>query len=239
MSAEDLMVIMQDKNIKEEWGQISTKLGQFNIPDGTGGVNPGDRRAIYHLVRSFKPKAVLEIGTHIGASTVHIASALREVNEEIGLQGTLTSVDIKDVNSESTRPWEEYGMQNSPKNMISQLDLGGYVEFKVSSSIEFVRKNRQKFDFIFLDGDHSAETVNQEICLLPELLAEDGVVLLHDYFPDKKPLWSNNVTIDGPFLAVEELVDKKVPLKVLPLGELPWPTKLNSNITSLALFTRN
>src|SRR2546430_6217516 len=40
------------------------------------------RRAIYYLVRHLRPRSVLEIGTHLGASTVHIAAALRKVQED-------------------------------------------------------------------------------------------------------------------------------------------------------------
>ncbi len=43
------------------WTDIKKKIDMFAIPDGTGGVNPGDRRAIYYLIRKFKPSSVLEI----------------------------------------------------------------------------------------------------------------------------------------------------------------------------------
>jgi hypothetical protein len=64
------------------------------------------------------------------------------------------------------------------------------------------------------------------------------VILLHDYFPDLKPLWSNGRVIPGPWLAIERLKREGAPLTVKPFGALPWPTKLNSNNTSLALLLR-
>ena len=61
------------------------------IEDGkTGGVNPGDRRLLYQLTRRLKPRNVLEIGTHVGASTMHIAAAKPR---------SITTVDIVDVNA--------------------------------------------------------------------------------------------------------------------------------------------
>ena len=71
------------------------------------------------------------------------------------------------------------------------------------------------------------------------LLNDDGVILIHDYFPNLEPLWSNGSVIPGPFLATERLKNENANLVVFPLGELPWPTKLKSNITSLALLLRN
>jgi hypothetical protein len=51
-----------------------------------------------------------------------------------------------------------------------------------------------------------------------------------------QPLWSNGSVIPGPFLATERLKAEEAKVVVLPLGELPWPTKLRSSATSLALL---
>ena len=77
-----------------------------------GGVCPGERRAIYHLIAWLKPQRVLEIGTHIGASTLVIAQALAS---HAGPDSTLLTGDVLDVNNPAqgafTRlgtlsPWE-------------------------------------------------------------------------------------------------------------------------------------
>jgi len=78
--------------------------------------------------------------------------------------------------------------------------------------------------------------VYREIPVALRLLNPGGVILLHDYFPDVKPLWSNGVVIRGPFAATERLKAEGARIEVLPLSELPWPTKLGSSVTSLALL---
>jgi hypothetical protein len=70
------------------------------------------------------------------------------------------------------------------------------------------------------------------------LLNPNGLVLLHDYFPGGRPLWSDGSVIDGPELAVKRFQREGVPFNILPLGALAWPTKLGSTVTSLALLTR-
>ena len=45
--------------------------------------------------------------------------------------------------------------------------------------------------------------------------------------------------IPGPFLGTERLKAEGAKLTVLPLGELPWPTKYGSNLTSLALMVKD
>lgn len=225
--------IMQRTSTDAHWDLAERRLLQYQIPEGTWGVNVGDRRAIYYLLSAFEPTSVLEIGTHIGASTLHIAQALSRLPD-----ATLTSVDIIDMNSTIERPWLKYGVEYSPLEMITQLGFDRFVEFKAEQSLDFMGSTSQKFDFIFLDGDHSASTVYQEIPAALKLLNENGVILLHDYFPELQPLWSSGTVISGPNLAVQRLKSEGLKVVVLPLAELLWPTKLNSKMTSLALLLK-
>lgn len=234
----DLVKILNAEEIDSAWAESKKDIDVFNIPDSTGGVNPGDRRAIYYLIKHFKPKSVLEIGTHLGASTISIASALRKNQVEDELKSILKTVDIRDVNSVSEKPWLQFGSEKSPIEMIKLLKYESFVEFIASTSFKYFETNVEQFDFIFLDGDHSSNTVYREIPLALEKLKKNGVILLHDYFPNCKPLWSNNTLAAGPYLATERLISEGTNVSIIPLGDLPWPTKLNSNITSLALLVR-
>lgn len=126
-------------------------------------------------------------------------------------------------------------MKHSPIEMINILELNNQVNFIKDTSINFFKNCNKKFDFIFLDGDHNAKTVYVEISLALNFLKPNGIILLHDYFPNGKPLWTDGKIGKGPFLAVERIKKEGCVFKSLPLGTLPWPTKLESNITSLAI----
>lgn len=221
------------------WLESQKDVNQFNFPETAGGVNQGDRRAIHYLINQLKPSSVLEVGTHIGASTLHIAAALYHSRVKHGESADLTSVDIIDVNSEEHEPWRKFGAEQSPLEMIRKLGYESFVEFVTDTSLNYAEHCGKKFDFIFLDGDHGASTVYEEIPVALSLLKPNGVILLHDYFPQMKPLWSNNVVIPGPYLAVKRYLAEGAKLAVLPLGSLPWPTKLGSSYTSLALLQRD
>lgn len=231
--------IFDSHKIQSMWIDSEKEIDLFAIPDGTGGVNPGDRRAIYYLISMLRPLSVLEIGTHIGASTLNIASALYMSQIRNGNNANLISVDIADVNSPVGKPWIEFGTSRSPREMIEAINCESFVEFVTDKSTNYITNCDQRFDFIFLDGDHSARTVYQEIPIALRLLNPNGIILLHDYFPDRKPLWSDGSVILGPFLATERLRNEGADMTVLPLGKLPWPTKLQSNVTSLALLLEN
>jgi len=231
--------LFKSTEIENLWKETKEEIGNFKIPDGSGGINPGDRKAIYYLISQLKPSSVLEVGTHIGASTTHIASALYKSQIKNGMQANLISVDISDVNSEIAKPWLKYGGKYSPKEMMEKLNYSSFVDFVTSTSLDYAAKCKKKFDFIFLDGSHEAEIVYQEIPLAINLLNKNGIILLHDYFPAMRPLWPDGIIIAGPYLAAQRLVKEGVNIAVEALGDLPWPTKQNSNITSLALLLKN
>jgi hypothetical protein len=155
-------------------------------------------------------------------------------------------VDIKDVNDAHSKPWLEFGCAESPKEMIDLIGAGNLVSFRVSDSVEFLETCNERFDFIFLDGNHSAETVYKEVPPALKCLSKNGVILLHDFFPELRPLWPDETlentifhqsVIPGPFLAIQRLQRENNRLLVHPFGGLPWPTKLGSNVTRLALLS--
>jgi predicted O-methyltransferase YrrM len=233
----DLSGIFSSDAITKEWRKVEVQMALMDIPDGADSVNPGDRRAVYYLVRHLRPRSVLEIGTHLGASTVHIAAALRETQQDDAqAYHRVTTVDIKDVNDSATGPWRQYGSGCSPAEMARRLGLSAQISFVTRGSLEYLASCQERYDFIFLDGDHAPRAVYQELPAALSVLQGGGVILLHDYFPALKPLWSDGAVIEGPWLAVERLRSEGAKIKAMPLGELPWHTKLGSRRTSLALL---
>lgn len=218
------------------WSVDGTIRDRVGFPEMTGGVNLGDQRALYQVVRALRPRRILEIGTHIGCSTACIALAARR-NGEDGAPCCLDTVDVRDVNDEVARPWVEYQSPASPREILKSLGLEQMVSFHVHDSREWMRRASHRYDLVFLDGNHAAPFVYQEIPLALSLLANGGMVVLHDYFPGGKPLWPGNAPIVGPWEAVERFAREGCGFSVQPLGQLPWPTKLGSSTTSLAVLS--
>jgi predicted O-methyltransferase YrrM len=118
------------------------------------------------------------------------------------------------------------------------MGLAGNVKFVARSSLDFLADPGEDFNLIFLDGDHSAPTVYREIPAALQRLSPGGLILLHDYFPGGRSLWPGDPVIAGPWLGIERLRREGAKLQVLPLGDLPWPTKLGRSVTSLAVVVR-
>jgi predicted O-methyltransferase YrrM len=216
--------VWESDHINDSWNKINDVHSLLELPEHTGGVNPGDQRAIYYLIRSLDIRNVLEIGTHIGCSTVNIALALKDNDG-----AKLTTVDIDDVNT----------TEGCPRDLIHKIGCESFVDFVVSDSVEFLNNTNEKYDFIFLDGDHSYGTVYQELPIAYEKLKDNGIILFHDYFEDYKPLWKSSANVlEGPFRAVSQLLKDGLKLHVEPCGELPatWKTKFpGERNTSLAI----
>lgn len=228
---------LADQTIAEEWPVAEARHAQLTrTADGAptrGGVNPGDQRTIFTLVRALKPRRVLEVGTHLGYSTLHICQAL-----QLNGCGALTTVDILDVNDPDDAPWTRAKALGSPRQSIAALGYDDHVSFVQSDSIEFLRTTEKTFDFVFLDGDHAAPQVYEELQLLQRVMEPGATLLLHDYFPNGRGLWKGSLPNTGPWKAVQRLRREGAPINVRPLGALPWPTKMGTNLTSLAVATR-
>lgn len=238
INADSLREIFSSKDIDPGWHDVERQTSALSIGK-IGGINFGDRRAIYYLIRHLCPRNVLEVGTHVGASTVTILGALQTCDSEYRNHASkLTTVDIRDVNDVQSKPWKTFGSKHSPREMAAKMGASKLVEFFVSASTQYLATCTQRFDFIFLDGNHAATVVYQELPLALKLLNPGGVILLHDYFPDLKPLWSHKNAIPGPWLATQRLKSEGARFSVLPLGELPWMTKFDSKVSSLALVVR-
>lgn len=232
----ELQKIFSSRDFDEEWPEVEREVSSLGIGN-IGGLNFGDRRALYYLLRYFSPRTVLEVGTHVGASTVYALAALRHCgSHDHNDFRKLTTVDIRDVNDERSKPWKTYGSKYSPKKMSEIMGVPDLVEFVASTSIRYLSTCTGDFDFIFLDGNHAATTVYQEVALALSVLNKDGVILLHDFFPNLRPLWSYKNVIPGPWLATQRLKYEGANFQVLPIGELPWTTKYNSKVSSLALL---
>lgn len=232
----DRKAAFERTDLSDEWRAVEEGIATLGITNRAGGVNPGDRRALYYLIKHLRPRSVLEVGTHVGASTVHIVAALASLTAESGKPHRLTTVDVVDVNDPIAKPWLALGSAHSPSEMIERQGHSGLVTFEVQSSLDYLAECDQRFDLVFLDGFHTATHVLKEIPAALAKLAHGGYVLLHDYYPNQRPLWADGHIERGPFLAVERLRNAGAALDVLPFGALPWPTKVGSNVTSLALL---
>jgi hypothetical protein len=135
------------------------------------------------LFLRFQPK---KSPTRFHEDPIHIAAAMTRNNEASQCEGTLVTVDVIDVNDSPDAPWKLAGLAHSPRDNIARLGMTGSVEFITAESLSYFDSHAEQFDFVFLDGDHAASTVYQE---LPRALKHPrggGAILMHDFFPHQR-----------------------------------------------------
>ncbi|RMG95418.1 MAG: class I SAM-dependent methyltransferase [Deltaproteobacteria bacterium] len=237
VSAADLSELWAHNEHGRQWREDRARIeAALGSPALLGGVNPGDREAIYRIVRTRAPRRILEVGTHVGASTLAMACALARCGDA----GHLTTVDVLDVNADDG-PWRRVGSRACPRTLAEDLGVGERIEFVTQPAMEALRaaaRDGRRFDLVFLDGDHGAAAVYEEVAAATFVLAEGGWILLHDYYPGARPLFPDGRVIPGPYRALQRLRRETPGLSVRPFGLLPWPTKQGSHATSLALVVR-
>lgn len=208
----------------------SNIIGSNEDAELNGGINPGDQKYLAGLLSHLKPISVLEIGTHVGFSTKIIVDTL---SNNTSASVDVSTVDIVDVNA-ADGPWLQLGESLSPRDRI-KCGQNIKLNFIKSDSVEFLRSSKDKFDFVFLDGSHEGRKIYDELNTLKNHVNPGSIVLIHDYFPGRKALWSNRKVIFGPVMACEKLFSEGKLRSVVPVGKLPVQTKWSSCMTSLAL----
>lgn len=157
----------------------------------------------FSLALQIKAKKILELGVRDGGSTYPLLVACKALNAH------LTSVDIKD------------GCWRPPE------DLASNHTFVVSDAIEFLVKNNEKFDLIYIDDWHSYPHVKKELEEIERISDENTIILLHDlmgqschphFFYPINHLEEWEWGLGGPYRAVEELDKNKWEWMTIPVN---------------------
>lgn len=157
----------------------------------------------FSIALQINAKKILELGVRDGGSSYPFLVACKFLNAH------LTSVDIA---SDVWRP---------------DVELSKYQTFVVSDAIEFLEKNNEKFDLIYVDDWHSYPHVKKELEEIDRVSDENTIILLHDlmgcnnhphfFYPLKHPEnseWGSG----GPYRAVEELDKNKWEWMTIPVN---------------------
>jgi predicted O-methyltransferase YrrM len=126
-----------------------------------------------YIVREFRPVSTVEIGLAWGLSTLFILGTLSE-------NGHAEPHVVMD-------PFQWYGYHDAALRLLRDNGLERMVEFHREPSVFFLPKlaeQGRKFDFAFIDGDHSYEAVLCDFWLLDPLIKPGGVIVFDDIWAE-------------------------------------------------------
>jgi hypothetical protein len=181
-----------DFSNQNQWGQsfdeamVSKSQLPFRLPEGVNGwLHKEEGEALAELAAE---KRVLEIGSFCGLSTICMARTAKSV----------TAVDYFDGRCTP-----------APGSTFAQFQYNCN-EHGVSDKITLVHPEGEiplpKYDFVFIDGDHSYESVVADIDKAIRVLKPGGTIAFHDYRTHLNEFAGDNAFDEGVTQAVNELI---------------------------------
>ncbi len=150
-----------------------------------------------------KIKNLLEIGSYEGRSALFFLDLFKIT--KISCVDTWSGSDEhKDINFHAIE-------NNFDLNTKSFKEKKTLLKFKMTSD-EFFKQNKNKFDFIYVDGDHAKDQVYKDLINSWSILNSNGFLLIDDYmwwyFKDlkKNPASAVNSFINKYFDQVRKIV---------------------------------
>jgi predicted O-methyltransferase YrrM len=156
------------------------------------GFMPEDEGELLHRwARARLPHGpALEVGTYCGKSAIWLGGAAREVG------GTVFTVDHHRGSEENQAGWEHHDdslvdptqglMDTLPtfRRTIAAAGLEEQVVAVVGRSEVVGAWWRTPLSLLFIDGGHGVEPARSDFRTWPRWVAADGVLVVHDVFPD-------------------------------------------------------
>lgn len=131
----------------------------------------------YSLVRNILPTNALAIGSRYGLIPACIAIALKD--------NTKGKLDFVDANYDDDEDGIEFGYGGkgywSKNNPFEKFGIGEIVNINIARTEDLFKSNQKKYDYIYIDGDHSYKGVKFDFENALEILSPDGIITLHDY----------------------------------------------------------
>jgi len=135
---------------------------------GDGGSLPTDLALLKALAEKFPRCSYFEIGTWRGESAANVASVSYEC----------FTMDLPDAEKRDLGYNEEYISQHA----VLSKHLPNVTHLKANSRHFDFSSLNQKFDLVFIDGDHHYESVlNDTLKVFKHLIHNDSIVVWHDY----------------------------------------------------------
>ena len=131
----------------------------------------------YSFIRNIRPSRVLCIGSRTGYIPAICAIACKD-NGYGAVDFVDAGLDEKDKSS-----WSGIGFwkKTNVEKHFSKLDLSSWLNFFLMTTNTFAKKfPSRRYDYIYIDGDHSYHGVKNDYSLFWSRLSKGGFMVFHD-----------------------------------------------------------
>ncbi|CAI0459749.1 unnamed protein product [Linum tenue] len=135
-----------------------------------------------NLIRKVRPRVIVEVGTFLGASSIHMA----ELTRRLGLDAVILCVD-------DFRGWPGFRGGKFMQNTVSSNATGSVlpVPFSSGSALQKLCEWGVQADLIEVDAGHDFNSAWADVNRAYRILRPGGVIFGHDYFTvaDNRGVW--------------------------------------------------
>lgn len=166
---------------------------------------------ILEAIRKADPSIVVEIGSAQGGFLFVLSYVLKNSNK------TFISIDPWSKDTKYEKSFNVY--QDTMKKLKLRFPSNEYLYIRKRSTDKGAPKTLKKMlggkkiDFLFIDGDHSYETVSYDFNIYKNLVKKNGIIALHDIggYEAVAKVW-NKIKAENKRSEFHELVQKGRPL---------------------------
>ena len=179
-----------------------------------------DRKSeLLRILNKQSPQSVLEIGIDEGENAVRLIS---ELSKKVSISKIrYVGIDLFNLmnpgiakNEASQIPKSKQDIEFLLTSCFPNLDF----ELLEGNSNKILSTINENFEFIFIDGGHSYETVKKDLELSESILSEGGVIVLDDYTNRKAEAKAGY----GVARLVNELDENKWYIQISKLPDFFW-----------------
>ncbi len=161
----EIKKIYQDLHIDKMF--VNSLNSLYAHPDYRGSADTGVKNLLFSLTISIRPYRVLEIGAHVGTTTLILLYALKLNN-----YGKVFAIE----------PQEHFF--NKLVHCVEFAGLKDYLHaikgFSTDPSVLEQLKRESPFDIIYIDAKHDKKEVVRELAIYYPMLVDNGLFVLHD-----------------------------------------------------------
>lgn len=132
---------------------------------------PGEITSLLERLDAMRPALVCEIGSDRGGTLALIASSARSGAEFL-------SIDL----CFSISRHRVYHLLMHPTQRVTCLEADSHSPRTLDRVVDWLRG--RKFDFLFIDGDHTYDGVKRDYEMYAPLVRPGGIIAFHDIVPD-------------------------------------------------------
>jgi len=166
----------------------------------------------YAFIRNIRPTRVLVLGSQRGYVPAICALACKD--EDFGYVDFVDAgYDLEDKNG-----WGGIGIwKKEGDEYFKDIKVQDYIDVYPETIEDFekykMKLRAEKYDYIYIDGDHSYEGVKSNFDLLWDYLADGGYMAFHDIMVDKETQWGKcGASKFWKYINEEAGIDEKITL---------------------------